>query len=199
MPHASATLTSHLSTHGPLSSSLLLGPLPLLLPPSHAATSSTSHVLSHLASLLTVTSLIRNLPVLVKNKNQLNIPADVCERHGIVEEQVLRQGADAKGLKDAIYEIGTRGMDEMITARREVKGMRCDGAEDKSNTSGRVEPKAVRPLFLSAVSIHPASALMVRSPRKRISNVWKRQILTRSTRHWRSRIGSWRLRYGGEI
>jgi NADH dehydrogenase [ubiquinone] 1 alpha subcomplex assembly factor 6 len=112
--------------------------------------------LSHLASLLTVTSLIRNLPVLVKSKNQLNIPSDVCERHGIVEEQVLRQGAEAKGLKDAIYEIGTRGMDEMITARREVKGMICDdGVVDNKETksaSGRIEPKVVRPLFLSAVS-----------------------------------------------
>lgn len=166
LPPASPSLASHLSTHGPLSTSLLLGPLPLLLPPSHSATSSTAHVLSHLASLLTVTSLIRNLPILVKSKNQLNIPADVCERHSIVEEQVLRQGADAKGLRDAVYEIGTRGMDEMITARREVKGMICDeGAEGAvqegqvKNTSGKIEPKSVRPLFLSAI---PAEAYLKR-------------------------------------
>ena len=47
----------------------------------------------------------------------------------------------------------------MITARREVKGMICDeGAEGAvqegqvKNTSGKIEPKSVRPLFLSAVS-----------------------------------------------
>ncbi|KAI9633401.1 isoprenoid synthase domain-containing protein [Dioszegia hungarica] len=139
LPPSSPTLESHLTTHGPLHTSLLLGPLPLLLPPTHASTSGISHTLSHLSTLLCITSLLRSLPILV-SKRSLNIPADVRERHGVVEEDVLRNGAAAKGVRDACYEIGTRGMDELITARRETKG-----------AGGRVEPKAVRPLFLSAI------------------------------------------------
>ena len=73
---------------------------------------------------------------------KLNIPADVSEKHNIVEEEVYRKGADAKGLRDACYEIGTRGMDELITARRDLK-----------KTDGKVIPKEAMPLFLQAVSI----------------------------------------------
>lgn len=61
----------------------------------------------------------------------------------MVEEDVLRNGATAKGVQDAMYEIGTRGMDELITARRECKG-----------SGGKIEPKVVKPLFLSAVRIY---------------------------------------------
>jgi len=89
---------------------------------------------------LTTITLLRTLPTQV-NKRQVSIPADLAGKYGIVEEDVLRNGGSAKGLKDACYEIGTRGMDELITARREVKG---DG--------GKVVPTEVMPLFLSAVS-----------------------------------------------
>jgi hypothetical protein len=142
LPSSSSTLESHLSAHAPLHTSLLLGPLPLLLAPADPASSGISHTLSHLSTLLCITSLLRSLPILV-SKRSLNIPADVRERHGVVEEDVLRNGAAAKGVRDACYEIGTRGMDELITARRETKG-----------AGGRVEPKSVRPLFLSAVRGH---------------------------------------------
>jgi NADH dehydrogenase [ubiquinone] 1 alpha subcomplex assembly factor 6 len=101
-----------------------------------------SHTLSHLSTLLTTVSLLRNLPVLVSSKRQINIPSDICAKHGIVEEQVLRKGAEANGLRDGLWEIGTRGMDELITARRDLKG-----------TAGKVEPSSVMPLFLSAVSM----------------------------------------------
>jgi NADH dehydrogenase [ubiquinone] 1 alpha subcomplex assembly factor 6 len=79
---------------------------------------------------------------MVSSKRQLNIPADICAKHGIVEEDVLRNGANAKGVKDGLWEIGTRGMDELITARRELKA-----------TGGKVEPGSVMPLFLSVVSV----------------------------------------------
>lgn len=81
--------------------------------------------------------------MLVSTKRQINIPHDISRKHGIIEEEVLRKGGEAKGLKDGLYEIGTRGMDELITARRELKG-----------NGGKVRPKSVIPLFLSAVSGH---------------------------------------------
>lgn len=109
--------------------------------PTHAQTSHISHTLSHIATLLAAVSLLRNLPLMVSQKRQVNLPSDVCAKHGVVEEQVLRKGSEAKGVRDACFEIGTRGMDELITARRDLKG-----------TSGKVVPKEAMPLFLSAVS-----------------------------------------------
>ncbi|WVF67886.1 hypothetical protein IAT40_002647 [Kwoniella sp. CBS 6097] len=140
LPPSSPTLESHITTHSPLSTSLLLGPLPILLPPTHSASSHISHTLSHLSTLLTTTSLLRNLPLMVSSKRTINLPADICEKHGIVEEEVLRKGAEASGLRDACWTVGTRGMDELITARRDLK-----------ETGGKVVPSGVMPLFLSAV------------------------------------------------
>lgn len=62
-------------------------------------------------------------------------------KNGLVEEQVFRDGGESKGLRDACFEIGTRGMDELITARSHLK-----------ETGGKVVPGEVMPLFLSAVS-----------------------------------------------
>lgn len=63
---------------------------------------------------------------------------------------MLRNGAHAKGLKDGLWEIGTRGMDELITARRELKA-----------SGGKVEPGTVMPLFLSVVSGHDPGIRLV--------------------------------------
>ncbi len=69
-------------------------------------------------------------------------------KHGIVEEEVYRLGGEASGMKDACFEIATRGMDELITARSHLKG---DG--------GKLKPDAVVPVFLSAVSTSPEDFL----------------------------------------
>lgn len=90
---------------------------------------------------MTATSLLRTLPILV-GKRQVNIPADIAAKHNIVEEDVLRNGSNAKGLKDGLWDVGTRGMDELITARRELKA-----------SGGKVDPGNVMPLFLSVVSL----------------------------------------------
>lgn len=197
-PPSSPTLEDHLKTHSPLHSALLLGPLPLIVPPNHPQTSHLTHTLSHLSTLLTTVSLLKNLPVLVQSKRQINIPHDISTKHNIVEEEVLRKGAEARGVKDGLYEIGTRGMDELITARRELKGK-----------GGRVDPKIATPVFLAAVGFGLKDMVTAngveksrgeangRSPRKRTCNAWKRSILTSSTPHYKCTTGSSRHGYGG--
>lgn len=140
LPPSAPSLQAHLDAHAPLSTALLLGPLPLVLPPTDPATAGASHTLSHVSTLLACVSLLRTLPGLVHGKRQINVPHDICARHGIVEEEVLRQGAEAKGLRDGLHEVGTRGMDELITARRDLK-----------ESGGKVGPSSVVPLFLAAV------------------------------------------------
>jgi hypothetical protein len=125
-------------------------------------------------------------------------------KNGLVEEQVFRDGGETKGLRDACFEIGTRGMDELITARSHLK-----------ETGGKVVPGEVMPLFLSAVS--PTSGrhrilssrfysadpltrlkfLACRSQLSVTSNASKLWISIRSTRICKRLIGNWHLEFGG--
>jgi NADH dehydrogenase [ubiquinone] 1 alpha subcomplex assembly factor 6 len=74
----------------------------------------------------------------------------------VVEEEVFRVGGEAKGLKDAAFEIGTRGMDEMITARSHL-----------NETGGKVDPASVMPLFLAAVSSDLSLCILLTHPADR--------------------------------
>lgn len=189
--------------YAPLQNSLLLGPLPILLPPTNSATSDVSHSLTHIAHLLTTTSLLRGLPQSLSNR-KFTIPRDIAVKHKLVEEQVFRQGDGAPGFKDACFEIGTRGMDELITTRSHLK-----------ESGGKIEPQSVMPLFLGAVSltryfIHkfhfmerfltlPLSLPLERCRfrPKGISNAWRRSILTLSIQICKRPTGSSRRVFGG--
>jgi NADH dehydrogenase [ubiquinone] 1 alpha subcomplex assembly factor 6 len=181
-PRAHATLQAHIDAQAPLQNALLLGPLPLVLPPTHPATSDISHTLTHISSLLSTTSLLRSLP-LNTSKRINTLPRDVCVAHGLVEEDLFRNGAGAKGLQDACFQVGTRGMDELITARSHLK-------------SGKVDPKAATPVFLSTVSLSGRVRCNIelilgdRFRRRGISNGWRRWTLTLFIRTCKKRIGS---------
>jgi NADH dehydrogenase [ubiquinone] 1 alpha subcomplex assembly factor 6 len=47
---------------------------------------------------------------------------------GVIEEEVFRKGAEAAGLKDAVFEVATRASDHLITARQMLKNLR-DGQD----------------------------------------------------------------------
>ena len=51
------------------------------------------------------------------------LPLDVMAESGVKEEEVLRQGAEAPGLKDAIFTVATRANDHLITAREMLKNL----------------------------------------------------------------------------
>ena len=52
------------------------------------------------------------------------LPLDVMARAGVKEEEVLREGGTAKGLRDAVFEVATRANDHLITAREMMKNVR---------------------------------------------------------------------------
>lgn len=68
------------------------------------------------------------------------IPAEITARHGVSQEEVFRQGGNAKGIDDAVFEFATVANDHLITAREMFK-----------DTDSKV-PGPARPVFLSAVS-----------------------------------------------
>ena len=51
------------------------------------------------------------------------LPLDVMAEAGVKEEEVLRRGAEAPGLKDAIFTVATRANDHLITAREMLKNL----------------------------------------------------------------------------
>ena len=53
----------------------------------------------------------------------MTLPLDVMAENGVREEDVLRLGADAPGLKDAVFAVATRASDHLITARAMLQNL----------------------------------------------------------------------------
>lgn len=108
------------------------------MPPTAPETSKLAHTLSHVANTLSVVSLLRQLPSAI-GKQQNPLPSSICANNGLSDEELFRDPGGKKA-RDAVFEVATRGMDEMITARRDLK-----------DWNGAVKPSAAMPVFLAAV------------------------------------------------
>ncbi|KAK0221836.1 isoprenoid synthase domain-containing protein [Armillaria fumosa] len=132
--------TDSLTAHAEATSSTLLY---LLLSLFSASSSSTlSHAASHLGISQTFATLLRALPFHAANGRMI-IPAELTAKHGVVQEDVFRKGADAPGIEDAVFELATLANDHLQTARSMFKE---DGFEGKV-------PRAVMPVFMAGVSV----------------------------------------------
>jgi NADH dehydrogenase [ubiquinone] 1 alpha subcomplex assembly factor 6 len=104
------------------------------------------HVASHIGKATGIVAVLRGLPLIAfpppPNHHSNNaafggalggsatgrqgavvLPLDVMVEAGVKEEEVLRQGAEAPGLKDAIFTVATRANDHLITASEMVKNL----------------------------------------------------------------------------
>lgn len=54
----------------------------------------------------------------------MTLPLDIMASTGLREEDVLRQGAEAPGLRDAVFAVATRASDHLITARAMLENLR---------------------------------------------------------------------------
>ena len=108
------------------------------------ASMTVDHVASHIGKANGFAAVLRGLPLVAfppppnhhSNSGALGgslergkqgsvvLPLDVMARTGVREEDVFRQGAEASGLKDAVFEVATRASDHLITAREMVKNVR---------------------------------------------------------------------------
>ncbi|MCJ1308992.1 hypothetical protein MMC25_002647 [Agyrium rufum] len=59
-----------------------------------------------------------------KTPGFVNLPLDVMADANLREEDVLRQGASAPGLKDAVFRVATRASDHLITTRTMLGNLR---------------------------------------------------------------------------
>jgi NADH dehydrogenase [ubiquinone] 1 alpha subcomplex assembly factor 6 len=108
---------------------------------------SVDHLASHIGKATGIAAVLRGLPLIAfpppPNHHSYHsalggnitgssggrygavlLPLDVMVETGVIEEDVLRQGAEAPGLKDAVFRVATRANDHLITARGMLKNLR---------------------------------------------------------------------------
>jgi NADH dehydrogenase [ubiquinone] 1 alpha subcomplex assembly factor 6 len=53
------------------------------------------------------------------------LPLDIMAQTGVKEEEVFRRGADAEGLRDAVFTVATRASDHLITVDQMLSNLRA--------------------------------------------------------------------------
>jgi len=122
---------------------LTLSALPL---PSLTA----DHLASHIGKAQGIAAVLRGLPLLAfppppnhhsnrqglggaagqfaptsSRQGTVTLPLDIMASAGLREEEVLRKGAAATGLRDAVFSVATRANDHLITAREMLRNVRA--------------------------------------------------------------------------
>lgn len=119
---------------------LTLGALPL-------ASIAADHLASHIGKAQGIAAVLRGLPLLAfppppnHHSNQMGLggaggfndgrqgvvmlPLDIMAEAGVKEEEVLRLGSSAPGLKDAVFTVATRANDHLITAREMLRNIKA--------------------------------------------------------------------------
>jgi NADH dehydrogenase [ubiquinone] 1 alpha subcomplex assembly factor 6 len=108
---------------------------------------SVDHLASHIGKASGIVAVLRGLPLIAfppppnhhsnggasggamaghpgSSQGAVLLPLDVMVDAGVKEEEVLRQGAEAPGLKDAVFIVATRANDHLITAREMLKNLK---------------------------------------------------------------------------
>ncbi|KAK5698723.1 hypothetical protein LTR97_006371 [Elasticomyces elasticus] len=111
---------------------------------------TADHIASHIGKATGIAAVLRGLPIIAfpgprnkhSNQNQfggdvgasrqgaVTLPLDIMAEAGVREEDVLRNGSSAKGLRDAVFKVATRANDHLITARQLLESVRKGEAED---------------------------------------------------------------------
>lgn len=108
---------------------------------------SLDHLASHIGKATGIATVLRGLPLIAfppppnhhsntvglggnisgglgSRHGAVLLPLDVMADAGVKEEEVLRQGSAANGLKNAVFRVATRANDHLITAREMLKNIR---------------------------------------------------------------------------
>ena len=106
---------------------------------------TADHIASHVGKAVGITAVLRGLPLVAfppppnhhsnssplggtldaqrRSQGSVTLPLDVLARTGVRDEDVLRKGAEAEGLRDAVFEVATRASDHLITARQMLQNV----------------------------------------------------------------------------
>lgn len=83
------------------------------------------HIASHIGKASGIIAILRGTPHLASASTASNaavvLPVDMCVEHGLRQEDLIRSGGQAEGLRDVVFAIATRANDHLITARKMIK------------------------------------------------------------------------------
>lgn len=107
---------------------------------------TTDHFASHIGKAVGITAVLRGVPMVAfpqasasarqagsgsftgsASQGAVALPLDIMAESGVKEEEVFRQGAEAPGLRDAVFKVATRASDHLITAREMLASLRSQG------------------------------------------------------------------------
>ncbi|KAJ5356541.1 hypothetical protein N7517_011150 [Penicillium concentricum] len=108
------------------------------------ASVTADHVASHIGKAVGISAVLRGLPFVAfpappaqapaggaagsaigggAKQGAVMLPLDVMAEAGVREEDVLRYGAQAEGLRDAVFTVATRASDHLITAQQMLSNL----------------------------------------------------------------------------
>lgn len=150
---------------------------------------TADHIASHIGKAQGITAVLRGLPLMAfppqpkthspqnalggalagGHQGSVPLPLDIMAEAGVREEDVMRKGSEAKGLRDAVFVVATRANDHLITARQMLsnvqKGQDVDHEfehkDDMEHARGR---ESVPPPALSAQAAEVERAFGVFMP-----------------------------------
>ncbi|KAL8996494.1 MAG: hypothetical protein Q9169_004003 [Polycauliona sp. 2 TL-2023] len=121
--------------------------------PLHSITAD--HIASHIGKAAGIVAVLRGIPLLAfppppnhhsnnpsssnlsgsptfdttqrTQQGAVTLPLDIMASCNLKEEDVFQYGADAPGLKDAVFQVATRASDHLITARQMLKNVQEGG------------------------------------------------------------------------
>ncbi|KAJ5247860.1 hypothetical protein N7468_002843 [Penicillium chermesinum] len=122
---------------------------------------TADHVASHIGKAVGIAAVLRGLPLVAfppptpqsphggaaaslglsggARQGAVMLPLDVMAQAGVKEEDVLRYGADAEGLRDAVFTVATRASDHLITVEQMLTNLRA-GKDKKAMSTTRMFP-----------------------------------------------------------
>ncbi|KAI9220487.1 isoprenoid synthase domain-containing protein, partial [Blastocladiella britannica] len=77
------------------------------------------HIASHIGKAQAIATLLRGTPFHLRSR-LFYLPSDVCAKHGVAAEQVMREGP-SDALAAAVFDVATRANDHLITARTHMQ------------------------------------------------------------------------------
>ena len=108
---------------------------------------TADHVASHIGKAVGIAAVLRGLPLLAfpvpqsqapsgggaaslglsggARQGAVMLPLDIMAQAGVKEEEVFRAGADAEGLRDAVFTVATRANDHLITVEQMLSNLRA--------------------------------------------------------------------------
>ncbi|KAI5291951.1 hypothetical protein KEM55_008209 [Ascosphaera atra] len=98
---------------------------------------TADHLASHIGKAAGICTVLRGVPMVAfpqhggrqgqgaggSRQGTIMLPLDVMAEAGVREEDVFRFGAEANGLRDAVFTVATRASDHLITARQMLKNL----------------------------------------------------------------------------